>query len=139
MHRHFHNALSMVLGILRSRILYTSRFQYKLFLLRFHTKRGKVRFVWFNLIWLGFILFVVTNRLNMGLDLQSLFGLHVHCAQLYSLAETSQPPLRIWALLVSQDRRHFCVTSWCDSYHFFQEVECRILGRSKTGQTVEIR
>jgi hypothetical protein len=30
-------------------------------------------------------------RLNMALDLQSLFGLHVHCAQLYSLAETPQP------------------------------------------------
>jgi hypothetical protein len=28
----------------------------------------------------------------MELDLQSLFVLHVHCAQLFSLAETPQPP-----------------------------------------------
>jgi hypothetical protein len=27
----------------------------------------------------------------MELDLQSLYGLHVHCAQLYSLAETPHP------------------------------------------------
>jgi hypothetical protein len=27
----------------------------------------------------------------MELDLESLFGLHVHCAQLYSLAETLYP------------------------------------------------
>jgi hypothetical protein len=27
----------------------------------------------------------------MELDLQSLYGLHVHCAQLYSLTETPQP------------------------------------------------
>jgi hypothetical protein len=40
------------------------------------------------------------QRLNMAVDLQSLFGLHVTwCAQLYSLAETPQFPLspRIWA------------------------------------------
>jgi hypothetical protein len=38
-----------------------------------------------------------SHRLNMELDLQSLFGLH---AQLYSFAETPQqspPHLRIWA------------------------------------------
>ncbi len=61
---------------------------------------------------------VANRRLNMELDLQSLFGLHVHsctlwlrphnpppefiwapCAQLYSLAETPQPPSPppIWA------------------------------------------
>ncbi len=36
-----------------------------------------------------------THRLNMELDLQSLFGLHVHS----SLADTTQPPpsSRIWA------------------------------------------
>ncbi len=55
----------------------------------------------------------------MEVDLQSLFGLHVTwCAQLYSVAETQQPPppspriwTRIrWALLVSKDRRHLFVT-----------------------------
>jgi hypothetical protein len=35
-------------------------------------------------------MYTVQDRLNMELDLQSLFGLH--CAQLYSLAETPQPP-----------------------------------------------
>ncbi len=59
-----------------------------------------------------------THRLNMKVDLQSLFGLHVTwCAQLFSLAETPQlpPSPRIWtritrALLVSKDRRHLFVT-----------------------------
>jgi hypothetical protein len=55
----------------------------------------------------------------MELDLQSLFVLHVHCAQLYSLAETPQPapppiPPHLGsytrALLFSQDRRHLVVT-----------------------------
>ncbi len=32
------------------------------------------------------------HRLKMELDIHSLFELHVHCAQLYSLAETPQPP-----------------------------------------------
>jgi len=33
------------------------------------------------------------HRLNMYLELQSLFGLHVTwCAQLFSLAETPEPP-----------------------------------------------
>ncbi len=55
----------------------------------------------------------------MEVDLQSLFGIHVHCAQLYSLAEAPQPltpppPLtpRIWALLVVQDRRPLIMTPW---------------------------
>ena len=56
-----------------------------------------------------------THRLNMELDLQSLFGLHVTwCAQLYSLAETPQPhPIPPhWdsyarALSVSKDRHLF--------------------------------
>jgi hypothetical protein len=60
----------------------------------------------------------VNHRLNMELHLQSLFGLHVQCAQLYSLAETPQlpPPLSDYlgsfmrTLLVSQDRRHLFVT-----------------------------
>jgi hypothetical protein len=58
----------------------------------------------------------IYHRLNMDVDLQSLFGLHVtSCAQLYSLAETPHPP-RIWtcittrALLVSKDRQHLFVT-----------------------------
>ncbi len=69
------------------------------------------------------------HRLNMELDLQSIFGLHVHscthllrlpnppnpiwaqCAQLHSLAEPPQsPPPHLGsytrALLVSQERRH---------------------------------
>ncbi len=58
------------------------------------------------------------HRLNMEVDLQSLFGFHVTwCAQLYSLAETPQlpPSPRIWtrirgALLVSKDRRHLYIT-----------------------------
>ncbi len=60
------------------------------------------------------------HRLNMEVDLQSLFGLHVSwCAhsQMFSLAETPQltPSPRIWtritrALLVSKDRRHLFVT-----------------------------
>ncbi len=33
-----------------------------------------------------------TNSLNMELDLQSLFGLYVHTAWPYSLAETPQQP-----------------------------------------------
>ncbi len=61
-----------------------------------------------------------THRLNMEVDNQSLFGLHVTwCAHLYSLAETTQllplsPHLaRITrALLVSKDRRHLFVTPW---------------------------
>jgi hypothetical protein len=58
------------------------------------------------------------HRLNMDVDLQSLFGLHVTwCAQLYSLAEAPQlPPISPhWvsytrALLVGKDRRHLFVT-----------------------------
>jgi len=59
----------------------------------------------------------VDHRLNMEVDLQSLFGLDVTwCAQLYSLAETPQPPIpphwdsNTRALLVRKDRRHICVT-----------------------------
>jgi hypothetical protein len=60
-----------------------------------------------------------THRLNMEVDLQSLFGFHVTwCAQLYSLTETQQSPppsprigTRITrALLVSKDRRDPFVT-----------------------------
>ncbi len=60
------------------------------------------------------------HRLNIEIDPQSLFGLHVTwCAQLFSLAETPQPQPspRLWAhirgaLLVSLDRRHLLVSPW---------------------------
>jgi hypothetical protein len=64
----------------------------------------------------------IYHRLNMEVDLQSSFGLHVTwCAQLYSLGETPQPPpppntphldSYTRALLVSKDRRHLFVTPW---------------------------
>ncbi len=66
-----------------------------------------------------------SHRLNMEVDLQSLFGLHVTwCARLYSLAETAVTPSYPspipphWdsctrALLVNKDsRRHLFVTPW---------------------------
>ncbi len=48
----------------------------------------------------------------MELDLQSLFGLHVHSCAYWLRPRTH--PLRIWAhiRLVSQDRRHLFVTPW---------------------------
>ncbi len=59
------------------------------------------------------------HRWNMEVDLQSLFVLHVTwCAQLYSLAETRQPPpipphwTRIRGRYWSADRRHLFVTPW---------------------------
>ncbi len=63
------------------------------------------------------------HRLNMEVDLQSLFGLHVTwCAQLYSLAETPHlpPSPRIWtrmwgALLVSKETPCF---------FYFKEIAC---------------
>jgi hypothetical protein len=63
---------------------------------------------------------VESHRLNIEVDIQSLFRLHVTwCAQLYSMAETPQlpPSPRIWTrntrpLLVSKDRRHLFVTPW---------------------------
>jgi hypothetical protein len=69
-----------------------------------------------------------THRLNMEVDLQSLFGLHVTwCVQLYSLAETTllRPFPRIWtrftrALLVRKDRRHLMPLS------DFSLVFCRL-------------
>ncbi len=84
------------------------------------------------------LFFCVSHRLNMEVDLQSLFGLHVTwCSQLQSLAVTPQPPPspRIWtrikrALLVSRDRRHLFVTPWCISslsqipIRFLQENCC---------------
>jgi hypothetical protein len=71
----------------------------------------------------GHDLYYDGSRLNMEIDLQSLFGLHVTwCAQLYSLAETPQPPPPLpphwdWdsytrAQLVSKYRRHLLVIPW---------------------------
>ncbi len=57
-----------------------------------------------------------SHRLNMELDLQSLFGLHVHsctCTYLQPIGNHLLPHLGSYtrALLVSQDRRHLFVTS----------------------------
>ncbi len=73
---------------------------------------GNVEHYWEVLF--AFLLQPKNHRLNMELDLQSLFGL-LCTAVLYSLAETRQlPPLwahtRGRALLSSQDRRHLLVT-----------------------------
>ncbi len=82
-----------------------------------------------------------TRRLNMELDLQSLFGLQPHvtwCEQLYSLAapETPQPPFLPphWdsytrALLVSQDIRHLLVTP-CPRHIHKEVIGCRLLNKS---------
>jgi hypothetical protein len=46
------------------------------------------------------LIVLVIHMLNMELDLQSLFGLHVHCAQLYThwLRPRNLPPSpRFWA------------------------------------------
>ncbi len=67
------------------------------------------------------IFFAVPQRLNMELDLQSLFELHVTwCAQLYSTGwDPATPPIPThWdsytkALLVSKDRRHLFATPCC--------------------------
>ncbi len=72
--------------------------------------RGWRVYVWFRV----YSVYFIQHRLNMKLDLQSLFRLHVPM-QLYSLAETPQPlpPLLgsyTRALLVSQDRQHLFVT-----------------------------
>ncbi len=63
-----------------------------------------------------------SHRLNMEVDLQSLFGLHVTWCALHSCTHwlrprNSPPSPRIWiritrAFLVSQDRRHLFVTPW---------------------------
>ncbi len=59
--------------------------------------------------------YTVSHRLNMEVDLQSLFGLHVTwCAQLCSLAETPQPPNPpvYEGAMVSKDRRHLFANPW---------------------------
>jgi hypothetical protein len=54
-------------------------------------------------------------RLNMKLDLQILFGLHVHRCTHWLRHRHPPPHLGLYtrALLVSQDRRHLFVTPWC--------------------------
>ncbi len=62
------------------------------------------------------------HRLNMELDLQSLFGLHVHSCAHWLGPRIPPPPafgLIYEALLVSQDRRHFFVTPCSASYSYF--------------------
>jgi hypothetical protein len=51
-------------------------------------------------------------RLNMELDLQSLFGLHVHsCTRWLRPRNAAPPPPRIWAHIRGrQDRQHLFVT-----------------------------
>ncbi len=60
------------------------------------------------------------HRLNMQLNLQIFFGLHVHSCT-HWLRPRNSPPPRIWAhtrsLLVSQDRRHLFVTAWLEGLH----------------------
>ncbi len=52
--------------------------------------------------------FRCSHRLNMELNLQSLFGLHVTwCAQLFSLAETPQPPSPPPAFGLKYDGRYW--------------------------------
>jgi hypothetical protein len=50
------------------------------------------------------------HRLNMEVDLQSLFGLHVHSCTHWLRPRNLGSYTR--ALLVSQDRRHLFVTPW---------------------------
>ncbi len=65
----------------------------------------------------GIAVVVSHHRLNMGLDLQSLFGLHVHSCT-HWLRTLIPPPPHLGShtktLLVSQDRRHLFVTPYSE-------------------------
>jgi len=67
------------------------------------------------------------HRLNMELDLLSLFGLHVQRCT-YPLAEAPQrpPPPHLGSytrtLVVSQDRLLLFVTSWCGGEEEYNHV-----------------
>ncbi len=84
--------------------------------------------------WGYFLLSLDTNRLNIELESQSLFGLHA-CAQLYSLAEIPQPlpppphphlGSYTRALLLSQDRWHLFVTTWLNPAHVLLYIMTKI-------------
>ncbi len=57
------------------------------------------------------------HRLNMGFDLQSLFGLL--CTAVLIGWDHATPPSYTRALLVSQDRRHLFVTPWSAACRHF--------------------
>jgi hypothetical protein len=59
------------------------------------------------------------HRLNMDLDLQSLFELHAHSCTHWLRPRKPPPPLHLGSytrVLVSQDRRHLFVTPCCKGY-----------------------
>jgi hypothetical protein len=59
---------------------------------------------------------VIQHRVNMELDLLSLFGHHVQCTAVLIGRDPATPPPYLGSyameLLVSQDRRHLFVTPW---------------------------
>ncbi len=71
---------------------------------------------------------VHTRKLNMELNLQSIFGFHVHRCT-YRLRPCNPPPPHTRALLVSQDRRHLFVT----------DCSCRMWPRRPTCTTPGVR
>jgi hypothetical protein len=85
-------------------------------------KNGRNNFFWKNDNTVKNIsknfLFYLHRLKNMELDLQSLFMLHVHSCTNWpeTLPATPPPPPHLGsytrAILVSQDRRHFFVTTW---------------------------
>jgi hypothetical protein len=62
--------------------------------------------------------FLINHKLNMKLDLQSLFGLHVHSCTHWLRPRNLTHPMHLGsytrALLVSQDRQHLFVTPCCN-------------------------
>ncbi len=62
----------------------------------------------------------------MEIDLQSLFGLHMHSCTHWLRPRNSSPPvfglLYEGAILVSQDRRHLCVTPWLGHSQSFPQL-----------------
>ncbi len=59
------------------------------------------------------------HRLNMGLDLRSLFGLHVHSCTHWLRPRNSPPPPSfglIYEGAIGQNRRHLIVTPWIDQH-----------------------
>ncbi len=70
------------------------------------------------------------HRLNIELDLQSLFGLHVHSCTHWLRPRNPPPPafgLYTRALLVSQDRRHLFVIPWKSRIRIILESAVSIL------------